>query len=104
MLRQYQEEIEKLRTQLQGLGTGGPAPKNQIEEKVVFVQDESRLKAIEENMEKEKEEYKINAEKEILKIKQQKNLAEEEKNKLIETINKKSEDQRRIKKCLLNQS
>lgn len=97
ILRQYQEEIEKLRLQLQGLGPVGPGPKSQIEEKVVFVEDETRLKAIEENFEKEKEEYKLNAEKEIIKIKQQKNLAEEEKNKLIETIHKKTEDQRRIK-------
>ena len=101
MLRQYQEEIEKLRSQLSGLGGGGGAsgtgPKNQIEEKVVFVEDETRLKAIEENFEKEKEDYKINAEKEILQIKQQKNLAEEEKNRLIDTINKKTEEQRRIK-------
>ena len=102
MLRQYQEEIEKLRSQLSGLGGGGggasgTGPKNQIEEKVVFVEDETRLKAIEENFEKEKEDYKINAEKEILQIKQQKNLAEEEKNRLIDTINKKTEEQRRIK-------
>ena len=96
MLRQYQEEIEKIRSQLSGyLGKGDL--KREIEEKVVFVEDDTRLKIVEENFEKEKEEYKVNAEKEILKIKEQKNLAEEEKNRLIETINKKTEDQRRIK-------
>lgn len=99
MLRQYQEEIEKLRLQLQGFGGALPGAigSKQVEEKVVFVEDDSRLKAIEENMEKEKEDYKVNAEKEIQKIKLQKNLAEEEKQRLIDSINKKSEDQRRIK-------
>jgi len=98
LLRQYQEEIETLKKQL-NLGPGGVGGlgKREIETKIVYVEDEQNLKALEENLEKQKQEHKAKAEKEIEQINQQKNLAEETKIQLIDQINNKANEQKKIR-------
>ena len=86
LLREYQDEITKLREQLALLnnGTGGDAIEfmrskgvmgNQnIVEKIVKVEDTERMKEFEEKLEQEKQEIKRKAEEEKLKIENQANL------------------------------
>ena len=94
MLREFQEEILKLRKILalnQGGGggmregiPGGP----QIMEvsKIVEVKDEQKIKELEERIIQEKEQIKREADNERAKIEQMKNLAEDEKLQLMEKI------------------
>ena len=98
-LRQYQEEIELIRSQLTKIGKGDLTGITGIvrEEKIVYVEDESKLKEAEDNLEKEKDQFKKQQEQEIKKIQLQKNLAEEEKKKLIEKVQNKIEEQKRVK-------
>jgi chromosome segregation protein len=55
------------------------------------------MKNIVENLEKEKDEFRLEHEKEIMRIKEQKNMAEEEKKKLIEKLNNEIEENKRMK-------
>jgi len=95
MLRQFQEEINKLKAQLAliGDGQGGEMPiisdggviiqKEVVVEKIVKVQDEEKMKALEEKLEKQRQNLKTKAENDRKKIEEQKNLAEGEKSKLL---------------------
>jgi hypothetical protein len=86
MIRQFQDEIELLKKQLQASGMGiGAIMGNDgqmIIEKVIRVNDEARMKEIEDRLENEKLEITRKAIQERKNIEAQKNLAEEEKNKL----------------------
>lgn len=94
MLREFQEEILKLRNLLalnQGGGGGmrGGIPGGpQIMEvsKIVEVKDEQKIKELEERIILEKEQIKREADNERAKIEQMKNLAEDEKLQLMEKI------------------
>ena len=86
LLRSYQEEIENMKKALAGLGKG---PMKQITDssgKIVMVEDHVAMKKMEEQLEQERELFKKQKEQEILNINKQKDLAEEEKQKLIEKI------------------
>jgi len=98
-LRQYQEEIENIKKQLQAIGKGDMTCVTGVEreEKIIYVEDENKIKEAEDNLEKEKVTFKKQQEEEIKKIQLQKNLAEEEKTKLIEKVQKKIEEQKRVK-------
>ena len=78
MLREYQEEIQRLREQLAQIGSGadpskvlgGNAAGPQIieVEKVVQVKDNKKVKELEDKLQREKEEIKRHAEEEKQKI------------------------------------
>jgi hypothetical protein len=95
LLRKYQDEIEELRKEL-AKRTGKPYKPGEPGS-VNYVEDESAMNTMVENLEKEKEEFKNKHENEIQKIREQKNLAEEEKKRLIEKLKKEIEDNRKIK-------
>lgn len=110
LLREYQEEISRLRAALELQGTGGTAPFGmgapvgmtgpaqiiQVEKKI-FIEDQQKIKELEEKLEKEKFVIEKSAEEEIKKIEAQRNLAEDEKQRLIEKLRKKEESQRKAK-------
>lgn len=105
LMRQYQEEIEALRLQLAKMGKGeflamdGKALPGFSNGTINAKDNEKEVKQIMENLEKEKDDFRKQQEEEIQKIKQKKNLAEDEKNQLIEKLNndltefKKSKDE-----------
>lgn len=98
LLREYQEQIETIKKQLASMGKGmsiGNAVNGG--ENVVYVEDESNMKNMVENLEKEKEDFKKQHEEEIQKIKQLKTMAEEEKKTVIEKLNKEISDQKKTK-------
>jgi len=97
MLREFQDEISKLKAQLEQFQGGAPGSMGPGGERIVKVQDEKRIKEMEEKLAKEKEEIRIKAEEERKKIEAKKNLAEEEKQKLLEDLKKKEEDQKNAK-------
>jgi len=98
MLREFQEEITKLKAQLEqfqgGVPTGMSGPGS---ERIVKVQDEKKIKEMEEKLAKEKEDIRLKAEEERKKIEAQKNLAEEEKKRLLEDLKKQEESQKETK-------
>jgi kinesin family protein 3/17 len=108
LLREYQDEIAKLRAQLEFQGGGGPAPFGmgapvpglsqviQVEKKV-YVEDQQKIKELEEKLEAEKNAIEKNAEDEIKKIEAQRNLAEDEKKRLIEKLRKQEDHQKKAK-------
>jgi kinesin family protein 3/17 len=103
MLRQFQEEILKLKEQLeaqlngQSVEGGGTVVHKEVVEKIVKVQDEAKIREIEEKLAKEKEEITKRAEEERQKIESQKNLAEEEKQKLLIALKEKEDAQKASK-------
>jgi kinesin family protein 3/17 len=108
MLREFQEEIARLKAQLEfhsdgktgGVpGAPGVGGKSQIVEveKVVHVEDKDKLRELEEKLEKEKIEIKIAAEKEREEIEQKKNIAEEERKRLLEDLKDREEEQNKAK-------
>lgn len=102
MLREFQEEINRLREQLQMAGAGKLNPDGTIStevvevERIVYVEDK-KMKQLEAKIEKEKEEIKKKAEEQRQKIMEQKNIAEDEKQKLLDDLKKKEEDQEKAK-------
>lgn len=96
MLREFQEEIMNLKKQLENF-QGGKIVSGPGGEKIVKVQDEQKIKEMEEKLAREKEEIRLKAEEERKKIEAQKNLAEEEKNKLLENLKKQEETQKEAK-------
>lgn len=96
LLREYQDEVQKLRQQLQMIQSGmDPSEimkkhgvmgaKNIIEvEKVIQVEDKEKMREFEEKLQREKEEIRLRAEDERRRIEQEKNLKEEEKAQLLE--------------------
>jgi kinesin family protein 3/17 len=104
MLREFQEEINRLREQLQMAGGGRINPDGTITaggvvevEKIEMVVDKKQMKKLEAKLEKEKQEIKAQAEKERQKIIDQKNIAEEERQKLLDNLKIKEEDQEKEK-------
>jgi len=100
MLREFQDEIMKLRAQLSSFQGGAPVQGvmgGKMTEKIVKVDDEQRIREMEERLVQEKEEIRRKSEEERKKIEAQKNLAEEEKLKLLEGLKKKEEAQKAAK-------
>lgn len=107
LLREFQEEILRLKAQLelQGGGGGQMGPggmeyipgQTQIVEKIVKVQDQAKIRSLEEKLDQEKEEIRLQAEEERKAIEAAKNLAEEQKAVLLEDIQKKEEENRSAK-------
>jgi kinesin family protein 3/17 len=102
MLRQYQDEISKLKEQLAAqmggqVSEGGTIVQRKVVERIVKVQDEAQIRAIEEKLAKEKEEIRRKAEEERAKIENQKNMAEEEKQRLLIALKEKEDAQRHAK-------
>ena len=92
MIREFQDEIARLKAELEQFSGGklnfdgpiGPDGKQIIEvEKYVHVENKERMKAMEDQLEKQKLEIKKQFEKERIKIQQQAEMAEEEKNALL---------------------
>ena len=107
LLRQYKEELDMLKSQLEKVRKG-ESPNSDlltflgsqggsVEEKIVYVEDDSKLKEFEENMEKEKEVFLEEQKKEIKRIEEQKDLAAKEKESLIAKINSKAEKRQQEK-------
>ena len=102
MLREFQDEISKLKEQLEQLHGGAP-PGGSIGgggakgDKLVKVQDEKKIKEMEDRIAREKEEIRIKAEEDRKKIEDQKNLAEAEKERLLEDLRKKEEVDKEVK-------
>jgi kinesin family protein 3/17 len=96
MLREFQEEINNLKAQLEQF-QGGQVIHGSHGEKIIKVQDEQRIREMEEKLAREKEEIKMRHEEERKRIEDQKNLAEEEKKKLLEDLKKQQEGQKETK-------
>ncbi|CAD8056087.1 unnamed protein product [Paramecium sonneborni] len=95
-IRQFQEEILKLKQQLEasieGGGGGMMNPGQEVlVQKVVKVKNVDKIKEAENIIEREKEELRKKIEEERRKIDQQKNLGEEEKMKLLKQLQEKEE-------------
>eukprot|EP00828_Plagiopyla_frontata_P021557 TRINITY_DN2814_c0_g1_i4.p1 TRINITY_DN2814_c0_g1~~TRINITY_DN2814_c0_g1_i4.p1 ORF type:complete len:650 (-),score=119.18 TRINITY_DN2814_c0_g1_i4:76-2025(-) len=98
MIREYQSEITKLKEQLQqkmggyvGMTADG---KKIIEvEKIIRIDDEEKMKEIEERMQQEKMMIEQDFEKERAQIIAQQNIAENEKQTLLQEINQKEDKQ-----------
>lgn len=109
LLREYQDEISRLRAALElqggsgssapfGMGSSSSGPSQVIQvEKKVFIEDQQKIKELEDKLEKEKELIEKNAEAEIKKIEAQRNLAEDEKQRLIEKLRKQEDHQKKAK-------
>ncbi len=100
MIRQFQEEIEKLKKQLTDSVAGGEdflvsgdGTKVKKIEKVIKIFDEKKLKELQEKTQKEKEEIRSKAERERLEIENVKMKNEEEKKKLLDKLKEKEEEQ-----------
>ena len=113
MLREFQEEIQRLKAQLElagkgkggmpsmgglQMGPGGLGEPQIIEvEKVVHVEDAEKRKELEEKLELEMKQIKEQAEEERRKIEQQTFLAEDEKKRLLEELKKNEEEKNKRK-------
>jgi kinesin family protein 3/17 len=104
MLREFQDEINRLKQQLQMAGgahfnaDGTVAPGGVVEvEKIVYEEDKKQMKKLEEKLEREKQIIKQKAEEQRKKIIEQKNLAEDERQQLLDDLKKKEEDQEKAK-------
>jgi kinesin family protein 3/17 len=105
MIREFQDEIHKLRAQLemiqdgkdpgQILGIVGGKP--QIIEKVIKKKDEKKIKELEERLVLEKENIKKQAEEERSKIEQQMNMAEDEKQAVLKVLREKEDEEEKAK-------
>ena len=105
LLREYQEEIAKLKEQLNALNQGhspeaimqmhgvmqGSQPKTEI------VEDTEKMREFEERLAKEKEEIRLAADKEREMIENQANLKAEEKQRLIEELKQKEGEKEKAK-------
>ena len=89
LLREYQEEIMKLKEQLEALNSGvdpeqimrkhGVINNQIVNEKIVQIEDKEKMKQFEEKLQREKDEIRKKTEKERKKIENQVNLKQEEK-------------------------
>ena len=101
MIREFQDEISRLKAELEAFSGGklnfdgvqiGPDGKQIIEvEKVVHVENKERMRAMEEQLENEKLDIKKKFEKERIKIAQQAEMAEEEKQAILSELKAKEE-------------
>lgn len=102
MLRQFQEEIQRLKAQLAQIG-GGALPnaavvqngEEIVVEKIVKIEDEERIRKMQEELDKEKGDLLKWADDERKKIEAQKNLAEDEKLRLLKELKEKEETERK---------
>lgn len=105
MLREFQDEIRKLRAQLEmvqegkdpGAALGVVGGKPQIIEKVVKVKDEKKLKELEDKLASEKESLRKQAEEERRKIEQEVNMAEDEKKQVLLKLREQEEEKEKAK-------
>jgi hypothetical protein len=105
MLREFQDEIRKLRSQLDmiqdgrdpnaAIGVIGGKP--QIIEKVIKVKDDKKLKELELKLLQEKEDIKKEAEEERRKIEEQVNMAEGEKKIVLDRLRQQEEEKEKGK-------
>ena len=89
LLREYQEEIMKLKEQVEALNSGvdpeqimrkhGVINNQIVNEKIVQIEDKEKMKQFEEKLQREKDEIRNKTEKERKKIENQVNLKQEEK-------------------------
>lgn len=104
MLREYQDEITKLKMQLANfaMGGGGGGDGQQIFfntdgttviEKIVKVEDEEKIRMLEEKLVREKDEIKRQADAEKKAIEMTAEMAIEEKKKLMNAIEAKEDEQ-----------
>lgn len=107
LLREYQDEVTKLRAQLAALQSGqdpaqfmqqnGVIGETQIITKVERVEDKEKLREFERRLAQEKEDIKNKALEEKSAIENQKNLKEEEKKLLIDELRKKEKQQEKAR-------
>ena len=105
LLREYQDEITKLKEQLQLINQGVDPNEimkqrgvmGNVVEKIVHVEDKAQMKQFEERLQKEKEDIRLKAEQEERRIESQANLEDEEKQKLIEEIRKREDAEEKAK-------
>ena len=107
LLREYQEEISKLKEQLNALNSGMKPEEimkkhgvigNNVVEQEVFVEDKEKMAEFEERLRIEKEEMKQQAEVARAQIENQANLQQEEKQKLIEELQKTEQEKEKAHK------
>lgn len=109
LLRQFQEEISRLKEQLQWQGSGmsqdpsysgahreGEAQIVEIE-KVVRIEDPEKIQQMEAKIQREKEEIRLQAESRKCEIEQQMNLAEDQKRALLEELHRHTEETQKAK-------
>jgi len=107
MIREFHDEITRLRAELEKYGGAGltmnmenaeRGPDGEIiVEKVVHVDNSEKMRMMEEALEKEKQEIKKKFEKDKQKIMQQTQMGEEDKQKLMEQLNHREEAQQKEK-------
>ena len=101
MIREYQNEIQRLRMLLDQSGGNLPgslgAGSSIIKEKIIKVEDKEKIKKMEELLENELKNIKINADEERKKIEEQKNIAEEERIRILERLKKREEEEAKEK-------
>eukprot|EP00347_Sterkiella_histriomuscorum_P009215 403342083 len=108
LLREYQDEVSKLRQQLAAIQSGadpselmkkhGIIGKQVIEvEKKIFVEDKEKMREFEEKLQQEKDDIRRKTEEEKQRIMQEKSMREEEKQKLLEELQKREQEQEKAK-------
>ena len=106
MIREFHDEITRLRAELEKYGGANLLNMEQaqkgpdgeiIVEKIVHIDNSEKMKKMEEQLEKEKREIKKSFEREKQKIMQQTEMNGEEKQKLMEELNKREEAEQKEK-------
>lgn len=104
MLREFQEEINKLKAQLSALGGSDPTTLDKFKntngdtvQQIVYKNAPEEMLELERKLAFEKEEIKRKAKEERKVIESQKNVAEEEKKLLLEKIRAKEEDEEKTR-------
>lgn len=99
MIRQYQEELEKLKKALSEAGGGGDISLESLSmDNTVTADSRKKIKEYEEKFIAEKEGISQKIEEEKKRIEEKKNIVEEEKIKLFEDLKKKQEEQEKRNK------
>jgi len=106
MLREFQEEITRLKEQLEMAGGGklnldgtpavGSGGVVEVE-KIVYEEDKKKMKKLEKKLQKEKELIKQKADEERKKIIEQKNIAEDEREQLLSNLKSREQEQEKAK-------
>ena len=106
MLREFQDEISRLKAQLEQAGAGKMDADGNIQpgvggvvevEKVVHIADPKKMKKLEAKLEKEKQLIKQKADQQRQQILEQKNIADDERQKMLSELKNKEEDQEKAK-------
>jgi hypothetical protein len=98
MIRQYQEELERLKQELAGAVGGGYELGGNIKAKLLTGDSKEKLEEMEKKIEQEKNEILKALEKEKKMIEESKNTAEDEKLKLLDKLKIKQEEQDKVTK------